>query len=269
MPGIGLLRDPRRVNQLIALAAEQGIPLQKEDVYRLAEVLNRPLGIRERKAKTDKVRRLKQKVRSGDYHPSGKDVASALVTEHLEPDLVGDRVGRKVRNFFHILLPSLLRNIPKGKECCVLFQKIGSICVSDLFSEDLTNPMTELTSSKGQKRFDLVLYNRARSGFWFDMKELHRTTHVVFEFKNFTRPNHIAFAEQIARYAESKRAVVLVTRDDPDQCILRECSELFRKMKDFLPLPICDRKILQACHLREMGRPPSEIFEEAYLRLVA
>ncbi|HUU40277.1 MAG TPA: hypothetical protein VMW42_04995 [Desulfatiglandales bacterium] len=166
-------------------------------------------------------------------------------------------------------LAYLLKSIPTGQTYCAIYHKLASLFVADIFHEDLTNPLVELQGSKGHKRFDLMLYNRAQAGFWSDMRKTHQISHVIFEFKNGKKIDYREFAKQVSDYSQKNRAIILVTRIEPGENMFYELSDLYKKIENFLPLPISYEELCIAYFLKQKGSSPSNIFEKPYLKLQA
>lgn len=246
-----------RFEKICMLCQKCGISLHENDIHYLLEALDKLPDTRNRKTAE-----IKEAIDSGKYQVSAEKVSTAMLNslefEYLENQHVS-------LNF----LPHLLEKIPSGKEHCDIFHKLGSICVSDIFHDDLSSPLWEKRGSKGHKRYDLMLYNRATNGFWLDMKKMHRIFHIIFEFKNWKKNDHRKFSKQISDYSERNRAVVLVTRDEPNENLFFESSQLYNKIDNFLPLPISINDLNMASFIKSEGSSPSEIFEGPYLKLQA
>lgn len=245
-----------RIHNLFMLSARYGISLNNDDIRLILEIIDK-----DQKACGSKVEMVKKAMADGSYRVPGNKVAMDMLKESLTNDyLLNHDISQN-------LLSYLLAKIPAGKDHSSLFHKLCSIFVSDVFKQDLSYPHLEKRGSKGHKRFDLVLYNKATKGFWNDMKLIHKITHVVFEFKNWKHNDNREFIGQIARYADNNRAIVLVTREKPNESLLSELAGIFRKTTDFLPLSISVDDLKNAADISPKESSPSEIFANQYIDL--
>jgi len=238
------------------LSQKYGITVNKKEIYKIFNILDRLPEVRHRK-----MAKIKKAINTGKYQVPAEKVASAILKDSLKFEYLITQ-----QNSANILL-QLLKILPPGKEYCYIFHKLGSICVSDIFQDELSSPLFEMRGSKGHKRYDLILYNRAQNGFWSDMKRHHKISHVVFEFKNWGKSIYRQFSQQISDYSEKNRAVILVTRNKPDENIFFELSTIYKKIDNFLPLPISLTDLYIASTLKLEESSPSQIFEAPYLRL--
>jgi hypothetical protein len=166
-----------------------------------------------------------------------------------------------------LLLSTLFNKISAGNKSSGTYHKIASMLIIDIFRNEFSLPKIEISIPNHRKRYDLMFYNKANSGFWSNMRDAHLITHVIFEIKNWAKNNNIAFLNQINRYSKSNRAIVLVTRREPDTELYEECSGIMQRVKNCLPLPISRDNIIYASQLKIKGENPNYIFEEAYLKL--
>lgn len=261
----------QKIQKIKLRADKHGVHVTEIEIQKITEILDRVPVAQEEKTLEDrdeKLKKIKEQISSGRYNPSANDIASSILMDEIKFVLPSDLALNKI-DPDELFMASLLKAIPRGNKYFEIFHKIGSVCVSDIFKEELSSPLIEKKGSKGSERFDLMLYNGASAGFWLDMKKSHQITHVVFEFKNWRTNTHIKFGEQIGRYAKGNRAVILVTRHEPNERLIYECSKIFNKIENCLPLTVSDEKIFLAAQLKKDGSSPSSIFEEAYLCLRA
>ena len=165
----------QRVQRIKLLAAKHGISVNEKDIQKIVKIFDKIPDVRE-----EKINKIKEQIASGKYNPPIKDIALAMINNRIEFKCLSSQALNKIDPEF--LTPYLLNSIPAGKEYCEIFHKIGSICISDIFQEELTSPLMEIRGSKGSKRFDLILYNIANSGFRLDRNKSHNFIHFFTNF---------------------------------------------------------------------------------------
>jgi len=79
-----------------------------------------------------------------------------------------------------------LKAIPAGRNDWSKYQKqIGKI-LSYLFSDTLSDPITELPDKYGINRRDFILRNYSEEGFWKYLREKYQADFIVLDAKNYT-----------------------------------------------------------------------------------
>lgn len=109
-----------------------------------------------------------------------------------------------------------LKNIKAGRKEWSKYQnQIGKI-LSYLFSDILSDPITELSDKYGINRRDFILRNYSEGGFWKYLREKYQADFIVIDAKNYTgkvKKNQIL---QISNYLKSHGAglfAIIISRN--------------------------------------------------------
>lgn len=79
-----------------------------------------------------------------------------------------------------------LKSIPAGRDDWSKYQKHVEKILSYLFSDVLSDPITELSDKYGINRRDFILRNYCENGFWKYLREKYQADFVVIDAKNYT-----------------------------------------------------------------------------------
>lgn len=79
-----------------------------------------------------------------------------------------------------------LKSIPAGRDDWSKYQKHIEKILSYLFSDPLSDPITELPDKYGINRRDFILRNYCEIGFWKYLREKYQADFIVIDAKNYT-----------------------------------------------------------------------------------
>ena len=91
-------------------------------------------------------------------------------------------VKRKIQDS----LISELKLIPAGRSDWSKYQKHIEKILSYLYSDVLSDPITELSDKFGINRRDFILRNYCENGFWKYLREKYQADFIVIDAKNYT-----------------------------------------------------------------------------------
>jgi hypothetical protein len=162
-----------------------------------------------------------------------------------------------------------LRAIQPGRQAAEQYQRIVFDFLDYLFKPDLSSPRLELTNDSQISRYDILFANRARRGFWHDLKLSWGNNIVIFDAKN-KKSLVPSDADQLLRYSgEFKgRVLFLVCRSDPPKAYETRPVQLL-KDHGVCILVLSDADLEKMYHLRVQGMDPAEIIEEKLTRRIA
>ncbi|WGH76652.1 HNH endonuclease domain-containing protein [Tenacibaculum tangerinum] len=91
-----------------------------------------------------------------------------------------------VKSKVHDTLIADLKLIPPGRADWSKYQKHVEKVLSYLFSDVLSDPITELSDKYGINRRDFILRNYCETGFWKYLREKYQADFIVIDAKNYT-----------------------------------------------------------------------------------
>jgi hypothetical protein len=96
-----------------------------------------------------------------------------------------------------------LKLISAGKDDWSKYQKHVEKILSFLFSDILSEPITELPDKYGINRRDFILRNYCETGFWKYLREKYQADFIVIDAKNYTGKIKKNQVLQISNYLKS------------------------------------------------------------------
>ena len=158
-----------------------------------------------------------------------------------------------------------LDNIKPGKEDARKYEKFLFKILPFLLHPKLTDGEEQVREDKGVHIRDIIFYNSDENGFWFDIKNKHNSTQIVFELKN-TKAIIPKYVDQLNRYLADFFGDfgLIVTRNDVDERIIKNVIGLFsghRKVVLFLS----DKDIKKMIDYKLRGAQPFIVIRKKYM----
>lgn len=201
--------------------------------------------------RSEKIADIVSRIRAGKYLIPAEDIANRVMSR---------------TSLLH-LAQVLDERVAPGREGWQDFQDIGAVVTSRVFENELTHPVEQVRGGGTHKSiYDLVFYNSASSGFWEHMRQSHRVSHVVFEFKNSERLSRHDL-DQLRRYSDcTNRGIVVVNRAEQPLPVIRELAGLMKHDRIVLSVNAADLRTATSYYLA--GKPAGDALIPAYTRLV-
>ena len=190
-------------------------------------------------------------------------LALDLQPMHLMRALMLTQLADAVEIKTHNLLAEL-RSLRPGKKDAIAYQGLVARILECLFHPDLSQPDLEVSNVSGSSRYDIVFSNRAREGFWHDLKMSWRNNVVIFDAKNKIRLSP-SDCDQMLRYSSGWRGNLLfiVSRRTSSKAFERRACEMLKE-KEVCLLTVCDSDLENMFLLKEQGNDPVQVVEDKF-----
>jgi hypothetical protein len=159
-----------------------------------------------------------------------------------------------------------LKNIKRGKEAWMEYERTCANILKYLFPNDLHGWHTQKRTDDGLNRFDFVCRVRPSTEFWKFVIDHLDSRYVLFEFKNYSgkiKQGQILTTEKYLLERGLRRVAIIFTRAGAEphahsmtQGAMREHGKLM--------LIVNDEKVCEMLHMKERGEDPTDcLFELA------
>lgn len=159
-------------------------------------------------------------------------------------------------------LAKRLKACPAGREHFRQFEEIGTDILANLFGDNLKKSRTQLTTSDGKQRRDVLFQNKRTSPFFKRLYELFEADFVIVDFKNSgdkIEPKEL----DVAKYVNKAlgRFVLIVSRHGAADAVEDAQRRLYRDDNKLL-LIIGDSDVLEMLIRKKRGQPPEDVIED-------
>ena len=157
-----------------------------------------------------------------------------------------------------------LKNIKRGRNNWVEYQKLCVNIFEYLFTPPLAKPLYELSDSSRVNRRDIIIPNYADKGFWKFIREKYFADYIVIDAKNLTKSIQKKEVLQISNYLKSFGTGlfgIITSRITPqNNAILtqREHWIAYNKLIIFLD----DQDLIQMLIMKDKSESPEDVIRQ-------
>lgn len=162
-----------------------------------------------------------------------------------------------------------LRVLPRGPDHYEDYQNLCADVLRFLFAQSFRRfaVRTQIRTVGGHEIRDALIANRPLREFWQRARDEFGANHILFEFKNLSRPVTKEHVEQVRTYISNNvkrigRFGILVSRDAPSRSARTARLHAYDKAPECLILMVDDTLVVNMIQAKEQGEDPESVLED-------
>ncbi|MEW6228685.1 MAG: restriction endonuclease, partial [Bacillota bacterium] len=161
-----------------------------------------------------------------------------------------------------VLREALARCLP-GLEHSLDYERLGTSIWSYLFADELDAPKSQVRTSDGTQRRDVLFRNKRNGPFFRRIADQFGAYSLIVDFKNYSGPIGSKAIEAAAKYANEVigRFVVVVSRRGPKKSVLKTQHRILRN-NGVAVLVVSDDQLIEMLRRKEDNQNPADVLED-------